>query len=513
MKEILSVKDISDDFWSELSKINQWIEDNEVQLDNVAHAQLFKPMLINVTNIINEASDMKIQLDMLQRQVAEELLEVDAQTEVHHRSEKTVDEIAKRFDRTCEKARNILDKYTEKEPTPEVIISQLSEYQPTQSPRSEKRESTEYGTLTTRDGSVPLSTQHSGSNRGGSEFDHFYDALDKPLAEPEMHQEFIMPTFSQDEKQRFDKCIQIKGRLQEIERQGSTTVDLVNTTQIRQVLASIQNFIDELGVHKLEMNQILTKTEEPEISDKGIQCLHDLERILESCKKRKTELSEMLAQSKIWEQTRSEMELWLAEGNENLHLNENVNELDEFALDVELKNITVLANQLDHYKEQLSQLNAKSNRMIDTFRLDENHVLSQITSKINTQWTKFNEGLCIRRAVLEASLRSRNDIQTTLTQLDEWLDKQLTRLRSLHTDTENRQRLKDTSKRREWMGQEREIEAEISAHRQVIKSVRDMCKKLLAVLEADKERGVIQQKLDSVETKWRQINDFDEVVK
>lgn len=121
--------------------------------------------------------------------------------------------------------------------------------------------------------------------------------------------------------------------------------------------------------------------------------------------------------------------------------------------------------------------------------------------------------MCIRRAVLEASARSRNDIQTTLSQLDQWLDKQLGLLRRLHQDTENRQRLKDTTKRRDWMGTERECRAELEAHREVVESVRDMSKRLLAVLGADTERQELRQKVESVETKWRQVNDYDEVVR
>jgi signal transduction histidine kinase len=38
----------------------------------------------------------------------------------------------------------------------------------------------------------------------------------------------------------------------------------------------------------------------------------------------------------------------------------------------------------------------------------------------------------IRRAVLETSLKARSDIQSTLSQLQQWLDKQLKEMRQLY---------------------------------------------------------------------------------
>uniref|UniRef100_A0A1I7SAC8 Dystrophin n=1 Tax=Bursaphelenchus xylophilus TaxID=6326 RepID=A0A1I7SAC8_BURXY len=519
-KELADLKEISDEFWTEVSKINNWVQDADVQVSNVEKAHLYKPMLFNLKKMIAESSDLKLQTQLMQRQVAEELLELKAPNEIHHQSGKTVDTVAKNFNNVIERARELLEGTLKEEQVeklefaPELELEQLES--PPRNYNGRDDSTVEYGTLTNRDDSLPPASMKDSGSKSRAETEEFHDALDRPLAEAFDHlnnSTILDAKFNPEEKQRQEKCIQINGRLQEIERSISTTVNITDQSQIRQLISDNQNFLNEIGIHKVELQRILNQTEEQLISSRAIQCLYDLEKILESCKKRKLELTEMLHQTRLWEQLRSELELWLTEGNEKLMATERVNEMDEVTLEAELKSVNDITGTIDNMKAQMEQLNLRSNEMIDKFIYDDNHTLSQLTSKLNTQWTKFNESLCIRRAVLEASLRSRNDIHTTLTQLDGWLNKQLGILKQLDADTENKQRLKDTSKRRDWMGQERESNAEIEAHRQVITSVRDMCKNLLNVLEADNERQTLQNKLEAVEAKWVQINELDSIVR
>lgn len=51
------------------------------------------------------------------------------------------------------------------------------------------------------------------------------------------------------------------------------------------------------------------------------------------------------------------------------------------------------------WRERLARFNVKSNALLDSHRYDDGHNLSHLRSKLNTQWTKFNDALCIRRAV------------------------------------------------------------------------------------------------------------------
>jgi hypothetical protein len=59
--------------------------------------------------------------------------------------------------------------------------------------------------------------------------------------------------------------------------------------------------------------------------------------------------------------------------------------------------------------------------------------------------------LRIRRAVLEASLRSRKDFHTALKEFEDWLARIETAARQLDHDSNNTQLVKDAHKRRDWM--------------------------------------------------------------
>lgn len=65
----------------------------------------------------------------------------------------------------------------------------------------------------------------------------------------------------------------------------------------------------------------------------------------------------------------------------------------------------------------------------------------------------------------------------------------------------------------DWMATERETRAEIQAHRDVYKSVQDMCRKLLMSLEASKERADIHKNLEDVEHKWEELNRLDNEIR
>lgn len=56
---------------------------------------------------------------------------------------------------------------------------------------------------------------------------------------------------------------------------------------------------------------------------------------------------------------------------------------------------------------------------------------------------------------MEAARRSRLDFHTILGQFQQWLNIQTNVLLKLENDTNNLQRLKDTSQRKEWMEQEK----------------------------------------------------------
>lgn len=88
VKELDALKQVSDEFWTELNKANAWAMDAEDQADSVDLAHIYKPTLLNIKQLNAEAPDRKVLLDSMQRRVAEELLELDEKTDACRRSEK-----------------------------------------------------------------------------------------------------------------------------------------------------------------------------------------------------------------------------------------------------------------------------------------------------------------------------------------------------------------------------------------------------------------------------------------
>lgn len=76
-----------------------------------------------------------------------------------------------------------------------------------------------------------------------------------------------------------------------------------------------------------------------------------------------------------------------------------MNELNDTALEEQLQLVATLDEESKDWKDKMKHFNDRSNEMLDGYRRDDGHNLSHLASKLNTQWTKFNDSLRIRRAV------------------------------------------------------------------------------------------------------------------
>ena len=115
--------------------------------------------------------------------------------------------------------------------------------------------------------------------------------------------------------------------------------------------------------------------------------------------------------------------------------------------------------------------------------------------------------------MIEAALKARSDLTSTLEQLDEGLERQLVEMRRLADETDNTQRLKDTTRRRDWMAAEREARAEIEAHRDVVAQVSEMCRRLLLSLDESKERADVAQRYERVSAKWAELQRLSSAIR
>ncbi|VDL66868.1 unnamed protein product [Nippostrongylus brasiliensis] len=121
--------------------------------------------------------------------------------------------------------------------------------------------------------------------------------------------------------------------------------------------------------------------------------------------------------------------------------------------------------------------------------------------------------LRIRRAVLEATQRSRSDFHTAFADFEDWLGRIGQTVAELEEATANTQSLKDTAKRRDWIQQHKALEAELDAHESVLKAVDEMGRKLGAGLDSGKDRSEINNRLDSMAKRWADVRQMEGNIK
>ena len=331
------------------------------------------------------------------------------------------------------------------------------------------------------------------------------------------------------EQARLDTVTRLRSWLQELERDASATVDLSDQHLVRQALGKMQNCVDDIQIHELEIIRVLDDARDRLIVHRAQLCASEMERVLGVCKRRKGELQKILEQCRIWEQLRGSVELWLNNANDRLASGGRVMELSDPELAEQLQLCDQLGAELDIWKEKLQEMNRLSNQLLDIYRRDDGHNLSHLSSKLNTQWTKFNDQLRIRRAVLEAAQRSRHDFQTALGHFQHWLAKQSAELQKLEKETNNPQRVKDTGRRREWLAQEKEARLEMDAHRDMMESVKRMGHKLLEEQHremsaggggggelgsaASKAREQLRKQVEAVESEWQALLELGKIVR
>lgn len=149
------------------------------------------------------------------------------------------------------------------------------------------------------------------------------------------------------------------------------------------------------------------------IRDKAELTLGEWNRVFSECQRRKCVLNKMVDDSRLWDQLRCSVQLWLTDAQERLmhflknhrlyknknkyiiyyRLNEgiSVNAATENALVTEITSLEEMVNKVDEMREKMAELNNRSDALLDEFRVDEGHNLSHITSKMNTLWSRFND--------------------------------------------------------------------------------------------------------------------------
>lgn len=69
-----------------------------------------------------------------------------------------------------------------------------------------------------------------------------------------------------------------------------------------------------MNIDQIEILRIVDEARDRLVVERAQLCRHEMDKILAVCQQRRTELQRILEQCRAWEQQRSAIELWLAEG-------------------------------------------------------------------------------------------------------------------------------------------------------------------------------------------------------
>ncbi|KJH51153.1 zinc finger, ZZ type [Dictyocaulus viviparus] len=320
-----------------------------------------------------------------------------------------------------------------------------------------------------------------------------------------------MPRLNARDSANWQLLTKLRHWLNELERDASLTVDLCDRNGIREMANTVQGIMDHIRMKIMDVVGIQDVSSANMVKHKARELVEDMERVARQCEKRRATLLQLGEQSRAWEVARDALELWMHDADAVIGRNQTEESTDA-ALRDELTKIEELITELDQKKDVIKDVNSKGNAILDTYTRDDAHTISHELSKLNMRWSKFNDNLRIRRAVLEATLKSHSDFNTAFSDFEEWLNKIAERVAKLEMLTTNTQSLKDTAKRHDWIQQHKILEAELNAHESVLTAVEAMGRKLGAGLGTGKERSEVHNRLNVVAQKWEDVRKNERII-
>ncbi|XP_003373442.1 zinc finger protein [Trichinella spiralis] len=274
---------------------------------------------------------------------------------------------------------------------------------------------------------------------------------------------------------------------------------LHDSSEIRAAMKKEQSFLSQLNANEKHVLKILETDQNVDVLFKEVE-------------RRRIELVEMLENCRTWDDLRVEIEVFLSSTEKKIS-SAKVSDVPIDKLQRELVALEQLATEMDIYRKKMTDFNEISNFIVESYVHDDASTLSQITSNMNTLWSKINDNLRIRKAVLEASCRGRKDFFTALQEFSCWLGKIESQILSLDADSSLAQLLKDVAYRQELRDKWKGVSGEIEVHETVFHSLCDTAKTLLMNSMFSEEKSDFQGELMQLNERWEQVVKLSDEIK
>ncbi|KRY85779.1 Dystrophin [Trichinella pseudospiralis] len=287
---------------------------------------------------------------------------------------------------------------------------------------------------------------------------------------------------------------------------------LHDSSEIRAAMKKEQSFLSQLHANEKHVLKILETDQNVDVLFKAELLHKEWKKRITEVERRRIELVEMLENCRTWDDLRVEIEIFLASTEKKIS-SAKVSDVPIDKLQRELVALEQLAAEMDIYRKKMTDFNEISNFIVESYVHDDASTLSQITSNMNTLWSKINDNLRIRKAVLEASCRGRKDFFTALQEFSCWLGKIESQVLSLDADSSLAQLLKDVAYRQELREKWKGVSGEIEVHETVFHSLCDTANTLLMNSMFSEEKSDFQGELMQLNERWEQVVKLSDEIK
>ncbi|KFD63761.1 hypothetical protein M514_02808 [Trichuris suis] len=271
--------------------------------------------------------------------------------------------------------------------------------------------------------------------------------------------------------------------------------------ETREAMKKEQAFSSQLKANLPKVIRILECDQNTDLQHKAEMLYKEWEKRVLEVELRLTELNEILEHTRRWDDLREEIELFLLTCEKKIS-SAKVSEVPIEKLHKELATLEQLSLEADAYRRKMTDFNELSNFMVETYVHDDAASLSQMTSNLNTLWSKTNDNLRIRKAVLEALSRGRKDFFSAFQEFNQWLTRMEGHLQTLDSDSNMTQLLKDVAYRRDLRDKWKGVNSEIEVHENVFQSLCDTANALLVNTICSEEKEDFQNELFNLCQRW-----------
>ncbi|CAJ0960470.1 unnamed protein product, partial [Mesorhabditis belari] len=500
----------AEEVWREVETLEQMAKEIERRVEATKEAVIYTPSRESTASVKNDAADLRQAVNKLEKILENAEKDRPNMLEKHKKKISAVISISRNAASAADSL--VLRESSSAQESSEMSLSTVIEV----SERSERSELTAQhrpGSSISAEGTLDAPSDrveslhdevHTSDEDESTERSHRQriSATGSPSAAgPPLPDHGLLPPRDQHAMQTLT---QLGLWLGEVERDAGMAVDLASHQKIKEQINILQTLQEQLRQRQMEPINVSDGTMTSVVKQRAADLCTSIERVSAASQKRRAHLGKAVETAKWLEQTRGGVELWMAGAEEDFGTRAPM-ESNEETVRVELGRVESILEQLPQQKQKIHEINIKGNALLDEFPRDEAHNLSHLLSRLNMRWTQFNDNIRIRRAALEASLRSRADFHSALAEVEEWMHRITASLQKLEKRTSNTQSLKDTQRRREWIQAEKNLGHEIDAHSEVIRSVEEMGKKIVAGFDTGKDQQTMEDRLNDLETRWTGI--------